>query len=354
MRAVYINGLGSVSAQRTFDSDFLEFALVNNTDSLLPIVAPAYKDFISPIASRRMASGVKNSIVASSLAMQEALNPTIEAIIVGTGTGCINDSETFLKAILDNNEEYLTPISFIQSIQNTVATQIALGLKCKGYNYTYVNNAVSFESSLMDGKMMLNEREATSILVGGVDETAKYTTFLLKLSGLLKEDSDLPCSILNSTTKGVVYGSGATFFVLEEQPKESCYAKLVDVTILNSATFTEVEDALKLFLHQNNVHISDLDAVVLGYNGDVEADGYYSNLTQNLLAQTPQIYYKHLCGEFNTASAFGFWIGCKVIKNQAIPEIIQANNLVKERYKTILLYNQYRGANHSFTLLASC
>ncbi|RYZ82834.1 MAG: hypothetical protein EOP06_21045 [Proteobacteria bacterium] len=85
---------------------------------------------------------MKNGIVASTVAMKEAAMEMPEAIITGTGMGCIEDSDKFLKAIIDNGEQFLTPTSFIQSTHNTVASSIAISLGCKSYNFTYVNGAV--------------------------------------------------------------------------------------------------------------------------------------------------------------------------------------------------------------------
>jgi 3-oxoacyl-(acyl-carrier-protein) synthase len=219
MKKTYINGLGCISAQKTFDTVFLEEAELNENDTILSLKTPVYKDFIPPVAIRRMAKGVKNGIVASTLALREAQLQTVDAIITGTGMGCIEDSEKFLKAILDNGEQFLTPTSFIQSTHNTVGGQIALGLQCKSYNLTYVNGSVSFESALFDAKMMIEEGDASSILVGGIDEIADYTMSLFRLAGFLKEENQSPYSVLKSTTSGVVFGEGATFFVLENEIK---------------------------------------------------------------------------------------------------------------------------------------
>lgn len=41
---------------------FLEDAILNETDTILPLQIPVYKDFIPPNAIRRMAKGVKNGI----------------------------------------------------------------------------------------------------------------------------------------------------------------------------------------------------------------------------------------------------------------------------------------------------
>lgn len=354
MRKTYINGVGCISAQKTFDAVFLEEAELNENDTIFALKVPVYKDFISPVAIRRMAKGVKNGIVASALAMKEAQIETVDAIITGTGMGCIEDSEKFLKAILDDKEEFLTPTSFIQSTHNTVGAQIALGLQCKAYNLTYVNGSVSFESALLDAKMKIEEHEASTILIGGIDETADFTMSVFKLAGFIKKENESPYKVLNSTTKGAVYGEGATFFVVEDKKQDFTYAEVLDVEILNKLKADEVEAKITAFLKSNSLQISDIDAVVLGYNGDVEFDSYYKTLSENAFANTPQVYYKHLCGEYNTASAFGLWVGAKIIKTQQIPKILKVNSLENSEYKKILLYNQYKGIDHSFTLISKC
>jgi len=354
MRKTYINGLGCISAQETFDTLFLEKAEINENDTILAVKPPIYKDFISPVAIRRMAKGVKNGIVASAIAMKEANVATVDAIITGTGMGCIEDSEKFLKAVIENKEEFLTPTSFIQSTHNTVGAQIALGLQCKAYNLTYVNASVSFESALLDAKMKIEEEEANAILVGGIDENADYTTSLFKLAGFIKKENEVPYKVLNSTSKGAVYGEGATFFVLENEKKSTTYAEVLDVEIINKLAVNEVESKCSAFLDANDLQVSDVDAIVLGFNGDVEFDAYYKILSENSFKNTPQVYYKQLSGEYNTASAFGLWVGAKIFKTQQVPKIIRVNNLEKPAYKTILLYNQYKGIDHSFTLISKC
>ncbi|WP_316636037.1 beta-ketoacyl synthase N-terminal-like domain-containing protein [uncultured Flavobacterium sp.] len=352
MRKTYINGVGCISAQKTFDTVFLEEAVCNQNETVFSIVAPVYKDFITPAAIRRMAKGVKNGIVASALALKDAQLKNVDAIITGTGLGCIEDSEKFLKNILDNNEEFLTPTSFIQSTHNTVGAQIALSLQCKGYNFTYVNGAVSFESALLDAKMQIQENEANSILVGGIDENGDYTTSLFKLIGRIKQDGNEPYDVLNPTSTGAIFGEGASFFVLENEKKDTTYAQVLDVEIKNTLEENEVEKEIINFLNANNLQISDIDAVVLGLDGNITFDSYYKNLTENAFAKTPQLYYKHLSGEYDTASAFALWMASKVIRTQEIPEIIKVNSIEKPAYNTILLYNQLNGKNHSFTLLS--
>jgi hypothetical protein len=353
MKKTYINGIGSISAQPTYEADFLENAVINDTDNVLKAMQPSYKDVIPPAMIRRMATGVKMGIFSSNQALKEANIEVPDAIITGTGMGCVEDSDKFLKTILDNNEEFLTPTSFIQSTHNTVGAQIALGLQCKGYNFTYVNGAISFETALLDAKMQLENDEANSILVGGMDESSQHTIDLYKITNIIKSEDDKPYSLLNSSSNGIIFGEGSSFFVLESQAKSNSYATVEAISVFNEIETNEVDDFITQFLVAQAVKIEQIDALVLGINGDKQFDTYYQ-CKDSLFANTPQVYFKHLSGEYNTASAFGFWVASKIMQKQHIPEVVQINKLTKEYYNYVLLYNQYKGKDHSLILLKKC
>ncbi len=345
--------MGCVSAQDTYETSFLESVEINTTENIVYAKQPSYKELIPPAAARRMAKGVKMGLAASTKALKEANIEVPDAIITGTGMGCIEDSEKFLKALIDNNEEYLTPTNFIQSTHNTVGAQIALGLDCKGYNFTYVNGAISFESALLDAKLQIENDEENTILVGAADETAPHSMELFKLINLIKSENNTPYSVLDSNSSGVVYSEGATFIALENQQKENSYAVVEAIQIQNELKIDEVECFLTNFLENNNLRIQDIDAVILGNNGDVSFDSYYKPVA-SIFNQIPQVYYKHLSGEFNTASAFGFWIAATIVKNQSIPQIIKMNSIEKSNFSKVILYNQFQGKDHSLVLLSKC
>ncbi len=354
MKKVYIRGVGSISSQKTLDNkEFLD-EITGYNDTVISVVNPVYKDYIPPAAARRMAKGVKMGVVASKVALEDAGLENVDAIITGTGMGCVVDSEKFVSAIIDNNEEFLTPTSFIQSTHNTVGGQIALGLGCKGYNFTYVHASNSFESAMLDAKMQLEFDEASSILIGGVDELGAHTVKIHRLIDHIKPVEVSPANLLDSGTKGAVFSEGANFFVLGNAKKENTYAELVAVETFNDLPEENLLEAVKKFLIDNNVLIEDIDVLIQGNNGDVVYDRYYNSLSQGIFSKTQQIYYKHLCGEFNTASSFGVWLGAKILKTQQVPDIVALNDVKTSKLETILLYNQYRGENHSFTLLRKC
>lgn len=355
-KLVYINSVGSVSPQHTLDNSTFLDDIVHYDDTVIRVIDPDYKSFIPPAAARRMAKGIKMSTASAKTALAEACmeENEIDAIVVGTGLGCIGDSEKFVSDIIDNNEQYLTPTRFIQSSHNTVAGQIALGMRCNGHNFTYVHSAISFESALIDAKMQLEENEVQQILVGGVDELVTHHEDTHRLIEHIKVEPVKTMSLLRSNSKGAVFAEGANFFLLSNENRSSGYSQLIDIKVFNTLSTERITEKVTSFLKKNELTVTEIDLVILGNNGDIEFDGYYQELGERLFNNTPQAYYKHLSGEFDTASAFGFWLANKVLKHQSVPEVVKLNQRKTDTLETILLYNQYRGENHSLVLLRKC
>lgn len=350
MSAVYINSAACISAQDTLNKNFFQNLQPFTSDQVLKAIEPAYKEFIPPAMIRRMSKTVKMSSVASSYALKEAGIENPDAIIVGTGMGCSQDSEKFLKNVLDNNEEFLTPTYFIQSTHNTVAGQIALGLQCHAYNFTYVNSSSSLEFSFLDAKLQINDGEAENVLAGSADEQTKRTMELYELNKTIKKQEHLPVDYLHSTTNGVVWGEGASFFVLSKDKKDRSYARLKDIQIINRLDLEETQPFVEAFLATNSLTFNEVDAVILGFSGDAKSDAYYIK-TMDRFMNSVLLYYKHLSGEFNTASGFSTFMACQILKKQEIPEIMRMNKVKKEGVKNILLYNHLGGNDHSLVLL---
>lgn len=346
----FINGISAISAQDTFESNSTVNFSANETASILLAKEPNYKEFIPPAAIRRMAKVIKMGIATTEKAMKDAQVETIDAIVVGTGMGCSQDSEKFLTNILNNKEQFLTPTSFIQSTHNTVAGQIGIKLGCKGYNMTYANSSISFESALLDTYMQITSGEAETILTGGIDENAPHYYELLKMVGHIKQTSDHLTSVTQPDSNGAVFGEGASFFILESTQKDSTYGAIIDIQMHNNLSKESIKGFITSFLENNQTSIEDIDLVVLGNNGDIDFNGYYEEVAQ-LMNDSTQVVYKHLIGEYFTSSAFGLWLASTVLKSQEIPESIRLNTINKEKYKSVLLYNQYRGKDHSVILI---
>ncbi|MDC8102871.1 beta-ketoacyl synthase N-terminal-like domain-containing protein [Chryseobacterium rhizosphaerae] len=350
MSSVYINSASCISVQDTLNENILQNLTPESSVQMLKAIEPNYKEFISPAMIRRMSKTVKMSSVASHYALQEAGITQPDAIIVGTGMGCSQDSEKFLKNVIDNNEEFLTPTFFIQSTHNTVSGQIALALQCHAYNFTYVNTSSSLEFSLLDAQLQIKDGEAENILVGSTDEQTGRTMELYCLHNIIKKEKDLPADYLHSTTDGVIWGEGASFFVVGKNKTETSYAKLTDIRIINTLELNETQDFIQDFLKKNNLSARDIDAVILGFSGAATSDVYYTE-AMNIFPASALLYYKHLSGEFNTASGFSTFLACHILKEQQIPEVMMVNGNTKSEVKNILLYNHLAGHDHSLVLL---
>lgn len=350
MSGVYINSAACISVQDTLNDHFFQNLRPQYSAQVLKAVEPNYKEFIPPAMIRRMSKTVKMSSVASHYALKEAGIDNPGAIIVGTGIGCSQDSEKFLKNVLNNDEEFLTPTFFIQSTHNTVAGQIALGLQCHAYNFTYVNPSSSLEFSFLDAKLQINDGEASTVLAGSTDEQTDRTMELYRLNKTIKKEEHLPIDYLHSTTDGVIWGEGAGFFVLGKDKTENTYAKLNDIQIINHLDVEDVQGFITDFLTKNDLTNNDIDCVILGFSGDVRSDVYYTK-AMDLFENSALLYYKHLSGEFNTASGFSTFMACHILKKQEIPEVMMINAVKKEDIKNILLYNHLGGSDHSLVLL---
>jgi 3-oxoacyl-(acyl-carrier-protein) synthase len=352
MSKTFINGASCISVQPSFTEEFPSYSIENKENNILYAIEPAYKEYIPPASIRRMAKGVKMGIVAGIHALKQAQISSPEAILVGTGMGCVQDSEKFLRGILDNQEQHLTPTAFIQSTHNTVAGQIALNMQCKGMNFTYVNGAVSFESALLEAKMQMEQNLLKNVLVGGVDEHSPHTLYLYELANIIKDKGSLPQSILSPKTQGVRFGEGATFFALSNYCNESTFAELIEVSFLNRMDINEIPTFINHFLHQQGITINDISMVISGRN-DNKDDIPYFKAFENLFSSIPILIYKHLTGEFLTASAIGLWIACNALKKGTVPQSLNilTQKEVNAPIQYILLYNQYLGKEHSLILL---
>lgn len=343
---VYINGLSGVSAQPTFDETFLEGNIQEPTTEYKKGAEPDYKSFLNPTASRRFSRLIKMSLVAAqkSIAMADGVMP--EAIITGTGLGCLEDTEKFLAALIENNESMLSPTAFIQSTHNTISGQIAMMITCYHPNYTYSNRYFSFESSLLDGILMLQDKSCKHVMVNAADEVISSVHSIIKRMQLWDRNE----SIDQQANMPVTIGEGVVSMIISSEKKQSSLAKIKAYKLVYKLPAeSSIEEQLNHFLQEASLSASDVDVVILGMNGDPSSDSHYTPVCA-LFADSTQLVYKHLFGESFTASSFAYWLGAQIIRTKkVIPSCVLSD---KQRApKNILVYNQFRGKYHSFCLL---
>jgi len=343
----YINGIGLISPQKTTEPvAFLSEVIEHNAD-YLKCIDPNYKAFIDPLAARRMSRLIKMGITSAKLCLTEAGITMPDAIITGTGLGSVEDTEKILNSI-SKGEQLLNPTPFIQSTYNTISSQIAISLKCHNYNSTYVHRTFSFESGLLDGIMQLNEKTADHVLVGGIDEMTMNHLNIIRRLGHFKMMPSHNLDLLKYESPGAIAGEGSGYYLLSSEKSERTYAKIKGVGTFYKPDGPEgIKNRVIAFLSSLNLNIEDVDIFLTGLNGDKESDNLYYQLSEDLFPDKPLAYFKHLCGEYHTATSFALWVAANCIKRQHYPDVLKVNDKTPGQIKNILIYNQYNGVNHS-------
>ncbi len=336
----YINSMAIVSPQKTFNQDF-PMDIVRYPDAeFLKCIEPVYKDFIDPMVSRRMSRIVKTGVCAALNCLRTSGVEQPDAIVAGTGLGCLEDTEKFLASIYSLQEHLLNPTPFINSTHNTIAGAIALAIKCHGYNATYTHRGFSFESALLDALMLADENPDAILLAGAFDEITANSYDITKRLGLWENS---------------VPGEGVAFFMLSGRKQPQSMAQLTALhTLFNPEKRSDMEKEMQFFISGAGLSIQDIDLVVMGMNGDPLSDAWYDHLAKGMFYQKPRAGFKHLCGEYDTASSFALWLAVQMIHKQHVPDWASANKHKPGKLKNILIYNHLRGVNHSFYLLSAC
>ena len=350
---IYIRSSSCLSAQDTLYSEGMPDTFVNTSGHKLKALDADYKKYIAPAAARRMGRIIKMGVASAMVCLERAQEKNPDAIIVGTAMGCVEDTEEFLTRMIDNNETLLTPTSFIQSTHNTVAGQIALLLGCNNYNFTYVHRGFSFESALLDAMLLLKEKEASSVLVGGLDELTNNHFEIYNKLGYWKACTSSEDSIRDKAA-GVLPGEGTSFFVLRTEKDGDTLAELSALEMIYKPDSALLQKRIIELLKQHELVPADIDALVLGINGHSEEDLLLLSLTETLFPKTPVAAFKHYCGEYPTASAAGLYQSAYLIKNQEAPDAVWQTGNRPKKISNVLFCNGFRKDYQSVTLLSKC
>ena len=191
---VYLLSAAQISAQEPLCDDWKEHP-VPLTEPLTRSREADYKQFIPPLEARRMGKILKRAIATATVAMNDAGQGIPEAIVTGTGLGCIENTEIFLDALCREGEDQMMPTRFMSSTHNTMSSIVAIKLHAHGYNATYAHNTVSFQSALMDALLQLRRGAVHNAMVCAHDEmTPSYHALLCK-GGYLAGKKAAECAV---------------------------------------------------------------------------------------------------------------------------------------------------------------
>ena len=345
---IYIKGAAAISPQKTFENNSLPEDLNNAVENRFRCLEPVYSDYLNPVMARRMGKIVKMGIATAIKCLQNSNVAMPGAIISGTALGCLGDTEKFLSAVIKDDEQYLTPTWFIQSLQNTVSAQIALHLKCINHNFTFVHKGFSFESALLDAAMLIRNGEADDILAGGLDEMTDHNFHIYgRLNKWKKEIVDTNSLLKFNSSRGTIAGEGAAFFTLSGEKNT------VSIEEIETVYGDQNSIILEKLIHKIdrfNLPLNSKTLVLYGFSGDKENDKPYSEIMEGKLRSCESGYFKRLCGEYQTSSAFATWLGYSILEKGYTPQYLGINKFTT-KHDHVLVVNHYEN-NYSLILLS--
>ena len=350
--ACYIHGIGTVSAQQPVAADrMLLQAPLDYVGDKLSCVEPDYTAYFDVRQLRRMSRIIKMGMVAGMDALKESGVKVPDGIITGTGYGCLEDTGVFLTKMIGNHEQALNPTPFIQSTHNTIGSQLALLLQCQGYNQTYTQRALSFEHALIDAGMLLAGQRGQHLLVGSADEITPVSHALLRRFGILRRESAHSLALFTSGNRGTLNGEGAAYFVLSDTPTQGSI-KIEAVSTLFKPSSVEIDREIDAVLSVGGISAGEVDVVLSGQCGDEQFDNGMHAAISGRFSEAMLAAFKHLTGEFPTASALALAMAARFMQAEDVPNVMVTRH-AERTPKRVLIYNRYLGIYHSLILLST-
>ena len=301
---------------------------------------PAFREWLNPMESRRLGRLLKRALVTATEAMTSHQSSLIthhsslpDAIITGTGLGCIENTELLLNQMCREGDDTLKPTNFMQSTHNTISSLIAINSHCHGYNSTYSHKAVSFDSALLDAFLQLSLGDISTALVTGNDEmTPSYFT-ILQRAGYLGQPGQVPAT-------------EASVAMMLSTKADGALCELKDIQLTSHLS--------SLIAH----HSSLPDAILIGTNGCEANDSVYEALADSSLfthhssLPIPLLHYKHLFGEGYCSSALGLYAAAHIVGKGAAPAFMRCDGKNEALpVSRLLVVNHSEGRCFSFVTL---
>lgn len=323
-RRIYIKGASQISVQQPLAEDWMTAPVWHN-EPYTRSIDPNFREWINPLESRRMGKILKRALVTAMKVMKDTDVSQPDAIITGTGLGCIENTELFLDQLCREGEEMLKPTYFMQSTHNTISSLISIQQKCHGYNSTYSHKGVSFDSALFDAFVQMRVGDIRNALVTGNDEMTPSYFRILQRMGFVGQP-------------GQVTGSEASVAMLLSDDKKHALCEIADMKMC----FGQMDTAALP---------TDVDAVLLGLNGHEQNDSAYEPVMQHY-ASVPMLRYKHLFGECYTVSGLGIYATAHLLKRGIVPAFMRCDGRQEPlSVNRLLVVNHSDGENFSYVLM---
>ena len=353
---IFVLSAKQISMQQPLSEEWMDNPIIYDVPFTRSI-DPSFKEYISPIEARRMGRILKRALATSKEALKTAGCDTVDAIMTGTGFGCIENTEFFLDALSNEGEQLLKPTYFMQSTHNTISSLVAIQTKNYNYNATYAHKGISFESALHDAWMQFHLGKIGSALVGCHDEMTETFYRIMKKGGVMGQDDErcgeVAVSVVLSRHCEEERRSNPDMSALRQAQGPQSLCRLTGLKMLHQPTMNDLMDAVTTMLQSAERSLADVDYILTGISGNHENDKAYLAETKTLFGDKPLLKYKHLFGENFTASGLGFYVAAQCLKAGRVPShlFVNANEASDKQPACIMLFNRSDGKDFTLTLL---
>lgn len=252
------------------------------------------------------------------------------ALCIGTGLGCLTDTVEFLSNMILKDEKTPMPAKFINSVHNAPASQAAMELGAKGLNSAPTHREISFESALWQSITEIRSGRADLAYAGACDEMSPYYMDAGFARGWWPPDagphvpfdleadrSDMPLAGEGAALVSLARGEAAAKPLARVGPCAlGRWSRLPDGSIDAEAEAAWIESTLA----RAGVGLDQIDLVLSGADGRTKVDAMYlrthATLERRAGRGVPIAAYKHLCGDFASASAVGFVLAVGIVQGK--------------------------------------
>ena len=330
MNKIYILSGKQISVQKPLSEEWME-----NADALesgfVRAQDPDFKQFISAGDARRMGKLLKRALATSLSVLGDTGVENPDAIITGTGFGSVENTELFLDAMVREGEQMLKPTQFMQSTHNTASSLIGIHTHSHGYNSTYSQKGMSFDSALYDAWLQFSLGKIGTALVGGHDEMTPVFSEFMRKAGHVKE--------------GETCSEASVSILLADREPVPAWCTVDCVKLLDNQGPDMLADTVRSILGDTAV-----DAVMTGMSGNAVNDGQYAFIG-DVLPGVPLLRYKHMFGVNFSSSAVGIYAAAVCINKKQVPASIAVDGRSHELKNGILVVNADGNRHYSFVLL---
>lgn len=293
---VYIKAATQISMQQPLSEAWMT-APVEHTEPYVRSLDPNFRDWLNPLESRRMGKILKRALVTAQKVMHDSGVQQPDAVITGTGLGCIENTELFLDQLCREGEEMLKPTYFMQSTHNTISSLISIHDHLHGYNTTYSHKSVSFDSALLDAFTQLRLGDIRTALVTGNDEMTPSYFNILQRAGYVGQPGQ------------VAAGETSVAMMLTTDPADA---------------LCEIEE-VSMSARGVQQPLAPADLLVLGTNGVPQNDQLYREVAQQMPG-VETFEYKRLFGESYTVSGLGVYAAAHLLSQGRAGRVLFVNH----------------------------